>query len=268
MDRTEGTGIGLALIGHAAVFGALSASFLTTPNPVELKQQPIEVSLTDEVALESMSQVPDAEVPAAQLSEVEAPVEPDTAPPEPADEPEQAPQPRQQPPAPAPRPDPRPAEKAEPRRPTPPAPKAAQRPREQPRRPTGRLDGLEIGRSDTPSRSESTTPPAATLGPQVRSALVAEIRRQLKPHWTAPTGADADRLVTILRVRLNRDGSLAARPQLVEQTGVTPSNRAQTELHAERAIRAVELAAPFRLPDEYYDAWRVIEPSFDRRLSL
>ena len=38
-------------------------------------------------------------------------------------------------------------------------------------------------------------------------------------------------------------------------------------LHAERAIRAVQLAAPFDLPDEYYNAWRnIAEWRFDRRL--
>ena len=30
--------------------------------------------------------------------------------------------------------------------------------------------------------------------------------------------------------------------------------------------RAVQLAAPFRLPPEFYDAWKVIKPAFDKRL--
>lgn len=296
MDRSERIGIGAAVFLHAALLAGLSLAFLSRPQPIELKSQPIEVALTDQVALESMSPVPNADVPAARLSPVEAPVEPESAPqPEPQPEPE----PRPEPPRPAPRPEPQPhreqprpatrpdaqQRREQPRpdsrrqaQPTQQRPRDTQRSAPQPqatrsaqtttRRPTGRLDGLVGGLSDRRSDSRSTVPPAANAGPRVEAALVAEIRRQLKPHWIAPTGADVDQLVTVLRVRLNRDGTLAGRPELVEQRGITPSNRAQAPLHLERAIRAVELAAPFNLPAQYYDAWRIITPSFDRRLSL
>ena len=51
------------------------------------------------------------------------------------------------------------------------------------------------------------------------------------------------------------------------QTGVTSVNAAQKDRHAEQAIRAVQLAAPFNLPEEYYDAWkRVSSFRFDKRL--
>jgi hypothetical protein len=49
-------------------------------------------------------------------------------------------------------------------------------------------------------------------------------------------------------------------------TGETPSNRRQVKLHQEQAVRAVRLAAPFNLPADFYDAWKVIRPTFDRRL--
>lgn len=110
-------------------------------------------------------------------------------------------------------------------------------------------------------------PPAATIGPQQKAALNAEISRQLKRYWKAPTGADADQLVTILRWRLNRDGSLADGPSVVDQTGVTASNRPQAALHQENAIKAVRAAAPFRLPPEYYDTWKnIVSFRFDKRL--
>jgi hypothetical protein len=49
---------------------------------------------------------------------------------------------------------------------------------------------------------------------------------------------------------------------------VTDTNRAQASRHVEQAIRAVQLAAPFALPPQYYDAWkRVSQFKFDRRLS-
>lgn len=111
-------------------------------------------------------------------------------------------------------------------------------------------------------------PPAALIGPAVQSALAGSISRQLKPHWIVPQGADAEKLVTILSWNLNRDGSLAGTPQVVRQEGVNEMNRAQAARHAEQAIRAVQLAAPFNLSDEYYDAWkRVATFRFDRKLS-
>lgn len=112
------------------------------------------------------------------------------------------------------------------------------------------------------------SPPAQAIGPAVQSALAGSISRQLKPHWAAPQGADADKLVTILSWSLNRDGSLAGPPQVVRQEGITDANRPQAARHAEQAIRAVQLAAPFNLPPEYFDAWRrVASFRFDRKLS-
>lgn len=138
-------------------------------------------------------------------------------------------------------------------------------------RPTG---GSRIG-SDflqgvTSARSTGTarTPPAATIGPAVQSALSGAISRQLKPRWSAPQGVDADKLVTILSWSLNADGTLADSPRVVRQEGINDANRAQAQRHAEQAIRAVQLAAPFTLPPEYYDAWkRVASFRFDKRLS-
>lgn len=118
------------------------------------------------------------------------------------------------------------------------------------------------------SSGSAATPRAAAIGPAVQSALAGSISRQLKPHWIVPQGADAEKLVTILSWSLNRDGSLAGSPQVVRQEGVTDANRAQAARHAEQAIRAVQLAAPFNLPAEYFDAWkRVASFRFDRKLS-
>ncbi|MBC9034815.1 cell envelope biogenesis protein TolA [Sphingomonas sp. JC676] len=257
IDRSEGAGLSFAVLGHVALFGMLSLAALAPPPPVTPKSAPIEVSLSDDVALESTSPVPTSEVPAARLSPVEAPIEPETAPPTPVEnsKPEAKPQPT--PPKPAPAPDARPV-------PQPPkATSAAAAAKPVTRRttaPTGRLDGIVSGLSDTPSTSKSTTPPAATAGPQVRAALQAEVMRQIKPRWSPPTGADSDQLRTTVQVSLNQDGSIASEPR-VTQTGITDSNRAQAALHRERAIRAVKLAAPFKLPAQYYDAWKTIAPT-------
>jgi hypothetical protein len=126
---------------------------------------------------------------------------------------------------------------------------------------------LLAGLSDRASESKAAATPAATAGPAVQASLSREVQRQLKPHWRAPSGADSELLRTVVEVQLNRDGSIIGTPRVVEQKGVTASNRAQAGLHKEQALKAVRLAAPFRLPAEYYDSWKVILPVFDKRLS-
>lgn len=289
MDRAEQTGLGVAVVGHVALFGLLSVGFLATPNPLDLKQKPIEVTLADEVALESTAPVASQEEPAAKLAEEEGPVEP-TPPPEPVPEPTPAPKPVPRPaptpPAPAPKPTPKPVPakpappkpappkptpapaKPAPAKPAPAKPAPAAKPQPKPARPTGRLAGLVDGLTDRPTQSRVTTPPAAVAGPAVQASLQAEIRRQIKPHWQgqAPTGADADQLRTVVEIRLAQDGSIMGEPRVISQTGITEGNKGQAGLHKERAIRAAKLSAPFKLPPEFYDTWKVIKPVFDKRL--
>ena len=50
-------------------------------------------------------------------------------------------------------------------------------------------------------------------------------------------------------------------------SGQTASNRPQVKLHQEQAVRAVRLASPFRLPAQYYEAWKQLRVTFDKRLS-
>lgn len=281
MDRAEQAGLGAAVVGHVVLFGLLSVGFLATPNPLDLKQRPIEVTLSDEVGLESQAPVASQEEPAPKLAEEEGPVEPTPPPPpEPMPAPQPVPKPTPAPPVPTPKPVPKAVAKPAPPKPKPVAkpqaksqPKAAAKPPAQAKpqqqrqvRPTGRLAGLMDGLTDRPSQSRSTTPPAAAAGPAVLSSLRAEVLRQLKPHWRSPTGADVELLRTVVEVRLARDGTIIGEPRVIAQTGVNDSNRSQAALHKERAIRATELAAPFKLPAEFYESWKVIKPAFDKRL--
>lgn len=189
------------------------------------------------------------------------------------------PQPAVRAPAPAPRPAPK---AAAPPKPSPaparPAPRAAQaKPSPAPAkpagaakaaatRPTGRLSGLLTGVSDRNTESRSTAPPAAAAGPAVQASLGAEVRRQLKPHWKAPTGADSEQLRTEVVISLAQDGRVTD-IRIVGTTGQTASNRPQVPLHREQAERAVRVAAPFRLPAQYYEAWKSLRVTFDKRLS-
>lgn len=128
------------------------------------------------------------------------------------------------------------------------------------------LAGVTGATSNT--RAPTSAPPAAAIGPAVKASLASSISRALKPKWQAPQGPDAEELVTILSFSLNRDGSLAGSPTVVRQLGINDMNRNQAARHAEQAVKAVRLAAPFDLPPEYYDAWkRVSAFRFDKRLS-
>ncbi|WP_333963350.1 hypothetical protein [Sphingomonas aurantiaca] len=53
MDRSEKIGLGVALVGHVVLFGLLSVGFLDAPEPPKIQQQPIDVSLVPDVALEA-----------------------------------------------------------------------------------------------------------------------------------------------------------------------------------------------------------------------
>ena len=289
MDRAEATGLGVATAGHCALLAALAFGFANA-RLLEIRNEAIEVAFVEEAALQSSAPIPSAGEPAPRLSEPEpvSQLEP-LAEPAPAPAPPPiVPQPRLVPPP--PRPAPKAIERPPPPRQAATQPKQAQPKQAQPKqaqpkqaqpkqaqpkqvaRPKqaapsrDRLAGLLDGVTERPSEGKATSAPAAVAGPAVKASLGAEVQRQLKPHWRAPTGADVDQLRTTIQVRLGRDGSLAGEPRVLRQTGVTASNRTQAELHAERAIRAVKLAAPFNLPAEYYDAWKVISPIFDKRL--
>ena len=251
LRKEEAFGLGLAVAAHVVLFAWLALG-TRAPAPLPLPDK-MTVTLSDEVALQSTSPEPAAQAApdsAPELGEV-------TAVPEPVAR--VVPQPLSKS-VPAPRATPQLKLTAPPRSTATPA-----------LRPAGASrigsDFLK-GASGASASGTAQTSPAATAGPAVRSALAGAISRQLKPRWTAPQGIDAEKLVTILSWSLNKDGSLAGTPRVVRQDGITDANRAQAARHAEQAVRAVQLAAPFNLPAEYYDAWkRVADFRFDRKLS-
>ncbi len=141
-------------------------------------------------------------------------------------------------------------------------------------KPTGsklKLDTSDWMKSASRSTSATSKPSegatASAIGPAQKSALDAEIRRQLKPHWKAPTGADVESLRTIVTVKLSQSGDVIGAPEIVDTLGVTASNRTQVRLHQEQAIKAIRLAAPFKLPAQFYSSWQFLQLTFDKRLS-
>lgn len=271
MERAEKIGLGIATAGHVLLFGLLSLGLMRAPEPLTLNNPPMDVSIVDEVALRS----------AAPRIAPEAP--PPSAAPEAGPQQEAAPAP--EPALPKPPSKTLPKLAAEPAKPAPakivtakPVPaKAESKPAAGAGAATAtrgsrlNLDPSKwmqaAGTGATPSAKPTAGTPAATIGPAQKAALDAEIRRQIKPYWKSPTGADVEQLRTIVDVQLARDGSIVGDPQVVDTLGVTPSNQGQMRLHREQAVKAIRLAAPFKLPADLYSGWKLLRISFDKRLS-
>lgn len=246
--------IGLAIA--AGLHVALVLVLLMQPADRESVEpaQRMTVNLASEVGLEAAAPVPVPESRAAI-----APTLSDT--PEPAPEPAAEPQPRLE----------RPVAAARPATTT-------QQPRPQPSRATtpprsattaggSRVgDNFLSGMGDS-TRTTETRAAASAIGASDRASLLQAITREVKPRWQPPSGPDVDQLVSRIRFRLNPDGSLNGAPTLVSQRGVNDTNRTQAGRHGEQAIRAVQLAAPFDLPERFYDAWKTVTLDFDWKLA-
>jgi hypothetical protein len=239
--------IGLAVAG--GLHAALVLAFLLQPKTREdiAPAQRMTVNLASEVGLEAAAPQPVAESRAAMAPVLSEEIAPAAVP---------LPQPRLDRPVAPPdamTADPRPRRRLERTAAAPPKPAAkkggAQREFEQ----------AFAGAGDSATTTE-TRVPANRIGDAEKASLLQAIVREVKPHWQPPSGPEVDRITTFLRFRLNPDGSLAARPTVVRQTGVNDTNRAQAGRHQELAIRAVQLAAPFDLPEKLYNAWQVVGP--------
>lgn len=258
MEKAEKIGLGIAAAGHVALFGILSLNLLFLPDKA-YKPKPIEVTIADEVGLESsapnLALIPPATSVAEELGD---PDPADFSRPEPA---ELTPAPRIEPtrpkPAPAAKPEPKP--KAAPQE----KPKPKAKPAEESKpKPKGSRLGKDFlkGITDQTSLSRNQDATGEKASASVVASLQQELYRQIKRHWKPPTGADAELLRTKVTARLDREGNIIGTPTATT-TGINASNRSQADLHKERAIAAVKLAAPFStFPEKYYSSWDVIEP--------
>jgi outer membrane biosynthesis protein TonB len=105
---------------------------------------------------------------------------------------------------------------------------------------------------------------APRMSMSMASALDAWLTESYLNCWTPPpTMPDGDTYVAEIRVIFNPDGSLSARPVLLNP----PTDRAW-RAHAESAMRAVRKCDPLKVPAEYmpyFDQWKVETIHFDPR---
>jgi len=261
MDRAEQAGVGVALLGHVALFGLLSVGFLATPNPSKLISEPIDVAFVDEVGLKAAFPDPATEDPAESVA-------PELGPPEQmvTDAPIVEP---------APAPEPSPAAAARP------SPQAPSRPRlerpdvspERDTRPAERQRGSRLGAdfrkglASIASDAKGQRPKAA-VGAQAMTSLGAAIARQIRPCYNLGplAGTAAMDIVVKVRLRPSRDGVVTrANFDIVGFTGVNASNSAYQGRVAEVARNAVlnPRCSPLKLPEELYEGgWEDIVLNF------
>lgn len=265
LRNDEKLGLAAAVVLHGALVAVLLMQ--TVRSEVSVFPERMTVSLATEVGLEAASPDPVAESRAAI-----APTLSDDPAPAPLAEParpERVERAAPTPPKPATRP---PVSPTAPPRDRSRPDRAPSKAATAPAKPAEKGGGSRIGDDFLAGRGSSTTTsetraPAATFGSAERAALSSAITRQLRPHWTAPSGLDAELLISTVSWDLNADGSLRGTPRCrTDPASITASNRPQAGLHCERAIRAVQRAAPFNLPDQFYDRWKALEWQFDRRL--
>ena len=265
LRKDETIGLAAAVVLHAALAGVLAMQ--TARSEVSVFPERMTVSLATEVGLEATAPDPVPESRAAiapTLSDEPAPA-PEVTRPEPAARvqptpPKPAPRPAQSQPAPT-------RDRSRPDR-TAPKQAAATPPRPAAKSGGGSLIGDDFLKgAGSSTTTQETRPPAAAFGRAEQAALSSAITRQLRPHWSAPSGVDAEQLNSTVTWQLNPDGSLRGIPRCrTDPASITESNRPQVALHCERAIRAVQRAAPFKLPEQFYSRWKELEWDFNRRL--
>ncbi|MFD2499668.1 hypothetical protein ACFSTI_13655 [Rhizorhabdus histidinilytica] len=107
------------------------------------------------------------------------------------------------------------------------------------------------------STGKAAAPRAAAISPIAMNGLVALIASQVKPCYTIPAGGtDTTSIISRIRLRLKKDGSIAAAPEVIGNLGVTPANQPYVRQMNEAATRALQRCAPYKLPPELFDAWQ------------
>jgi len=273
-DRQRALEFGASAALHAVLLVGLSVVLLSPPKPPP-PPAPMDVTIADDVGL--VAAAPQNLTPPAQSRAPDLGKPEDAAPSAPAPEVAEPAPPKPQPVAPT---LPKPAEvaKPQPRKPAPPKPQPAKVPaRPAPssnlakivgkgsgatpgataNRPRGSsLGGVMSGLGTTLNNSKSTTPQGAVMSQQAAMDIGQKIKQQVQPCANRQTnpGPGAERIRVTIRLRINRDGTLAARPTIEGHDGVDGDNARYQRQVDDRAIATFMGCQPLRgLPPDLYD---------------
>lgn len=259
MRRGEGAGLGLSVAGHVGLLILLSLNLMSVREMPKLSE-PMDVMLVDKAGLISSAPTMSKEAPqAAEAPELADRID-EAPPPDPSPAP---PQPLPTPPRPAvsqkpaPKPVPPAATKAPPAKPAPPAPAKAK-----PKATSLGSDFLK-GIPVAKSTGKAEAPRVAAISPIAMNGLAAQIASQVKPCYTIPAGGtDVTSIVSRIRLRLKKDGSIAVAPEIIGNIGVNSGNQPYVRQMNEAAVRALQRCAPYKLPDDLFEYWQDIAFTF------
>ncbi len=264
MDRADGAGLGAAMAGHVALFGALSLGLAAAIPPKPVPPPSMEVEFVEEIALQSATAQPSPQEQAAAVAPEIGRV--DEAMPAPA-------------PLPEPLPAPPPTKTIMPEKPAPAKAVAAKvKPETAKAKPLAKAktEALPTAKSTKPEKTAARaprigkdflaglsdpspgtadTPAAAVMSAVALADIQAAIKRQIQPcaDRQVNPGPGASRITVKLNLRLNRDGSLASAPRVVSASGVDDENSRYEKRVADLAIAAYKGCAPLKgLPDDLY----------------
>ncbi len=253
---TETRALAVAGTAHVALVLVLSLTWSLTAKDLPPIVEPIPVDFVDISDVPKVTAKPKPSIAAAPREQVEpAPteVEPEKA--------EELPPEEIAPKDATPPPEPKPVEKPKPK----PKPKPAQE-----------LSNLvDKALAEAPRKTkpvdfaksiEQAIPASAKLDARAAATLAQAIRDRIYKCWDPNAGGpDARSIKTLLRVRVARDGAIIGRPELVGQSGITPSNAAYGRVARDAAIRAVmnPACSLAGLPPELYEGWKEFELNFD-----
>jgi colicin import membrane protein len=155
--------------------------------------------------------------------------------------------------------------KADVKPPTPPKKPAPPTPKFDPKQVAALLDKRDSTRLAAAGETLNSAPSLGLSNGAAAQLSLSELealRARLAQLWTVPAGAkDPQELVVLVRIKLNRDGKLAA-PPVVLSSGTSPLFMAARD----SAIRALFRGQPYdMLKPEHYEQWKDVEITFDPR---
>jgi colicin import membrane protein len=155
--------------------------------------------------------------------------------------------------------------KADAKPPTPPKKPAPPTPKFDPKQVAALLDKRDSTRLAAAGETLNNAPSLGLSNGAAAQLSLSELealRARLAQLWTVPAGAkDPQELVVLIRIKLNRDGKLAA-PPVVLSSGKSPLFMAARD----SAIRALFRGQPYdMLKPEHYEQWKDVEITFDPR---
>lgn len=122
-------------------------------------------------------------------------------------------------------------------------------------------DLVERSREQAPQNADTGAfRNAVGSGEDMTASLSTILSSQIAQCNRTMADAPADmELGVIVEVRLQRDGTLDGAPRLKDAGRINNSSNPYLRVAGQRALRAVINCAPYRLPSENYQQWRLLE---------